>query len=67
MKTIKFNGFDHQIFVNGTIGVDEVRVITVPQSILLQDSVEEMLEDIGEFDIQYLQEIINDNASFTVA
>ena len=67
MKIIKYNGLDHKIFINGVIGEDDIRVITVPQSLLLQDSIEEMLEDIGEFNMQYLQEVLNDNATFNVA
>ena len=62
--TIKVNGFEYRIYVSGT--GSEVSVITVPQSITLQDSIEEMIEDIGEFDIEYLREVYADNATFSV-
>lgn len=59
-KSVKVNGEDYEIFVSGT------KVITIPQSITLQDSIEEMLEDIGAWDIVYLQEVYNDNATFSI-
>lgn len=64
MKTIKVNGIEYRIFVSGE--GEDVRVLTVPQSLTLQDSIEEMLEDIGEFDIKYLKEVYANNATFTV-
>jgi len=67
MRKIKYNGITYQIFVNSTISETDIRVITVPQSIVLQDSIEEMLEDVGDFDFEYLQEVLKDNNSFTVS
>jgi hypothetical protein len=55
----------YKIFVSGE--GSSVRVITYPQSITLQDSIEEMLEDIGVWDIEYLKEVYADNATFTVS
>jgi len=67
MRKIKYNNIEYKIFINGNVKNGTVIVITVPQSIVLQDSLEEMLEDIGEYDFEYLREILNDNQSFTVA
>ena len=63
-ESVKVDNDSYRIFVSGE--GSGVRVKTFPQSIALQDSIEEMLEDIGVWDIQYLQEVYADNATFAV-
>lgn len=65
MKTpnkIKVGDTEYKIFVSA-----DNTVITYPQSITLQDSIEEMLEDIGEYDIEYLKDVYRDNDTFCIS
>ncbi len=59
LKTIKINNESYEIFLGNSC-------ITYPQNICLQDSIDEMLEDIGVFDMEYLSEVYGDNASFCI-
>ena len=40
--------------------------VTVPFNMLLEDSLNEMFENIGKLDVEYLQELYNDNKTFYV-
>lgn len=46
------------------IDKDSLDAIVSPPNILIQDSVEEMLTDIGKYDEKYLKELIYTNRSF---
>ncbi len=59
MKTVKVNGTVYEIFLGKSC-------ITYPQNICLQDSIDEMLEDIGEFNTKYLKEVYLNNISFYI-
>ena len=61
MKKIKIGETVFEIYIEGT------KCKTVPSSLLLEDSIEEMLEDIGTFDKDYLQELYNDNETFYIS
>jgi len=60
MQKIKFNDIEHTILIE-----DKTCVIT-PKNIFLSDTIEEMLYDIGEYNINYLKEPISDNGTFYV-
>jgi len=60
MKSITIGEVVYEIYFQGS------KCVTVPTNILLQDSIEEMLEDIGEFSLIYLQEVYSQNQSFYI-
>lgn len=43
---------------------DYWEVTTIPQNLILEDSIAEMLEDIGEWRLEYLKEVLGDNCTF---
>lgn len=45
---------------------DQWEVITIPQNTLLEDSVADMLDDINQWDFDYLKEVLGDNYTFSV-
>ncbi len=53
--TVTFKDIKYKIFIHGT------EVSVVPAHPILQDTIEEMVNDIGVFSIDYLRELFSDN------